>query len=108
MTTKLTSNQMTHNGAELATVLEAKISIKAISEQFWDPANVNANSVLATSFTVTGAAMGDVVLASFTLSLGNLVLGAYVSNTNTVTVTLTNDTGGPINLAAGYLRLILI
>jgi len=73
----------------------------------WDPGAVATNSSTSTTVTVNGASLGDFVMVSFSLSLGGLQLSAYVSATNTVTVTLYNNTGGSVNLASGTIRVLV-
>ncbi len=69
----------------------------------WDPASIANGASATTTVTVTGATLGDFVVPSFSLSLGGLSLSAYVSATDTVTVVLTNNTGGPVDLGSGTL-----
>ena len=57
----------------------------------------------STTVTVTGAALGDLVTTSHSLSLGGLICTSYVSASNTVTVVMFNPTGSPISVAAGTL-----
>lgn len=66
-----------------------------------DPADVAAGAELLTSITVTGAALGDPVIAGFDKDLAGLTISAFVSATNTVKVKLDNLTGSGINLATG-------
>ena len=54
--------------------------------------------------TVTGAALGDYVVASFSNSLQGIQLSADVSAADTVTAIFYNGTGGTIDLASGTLR----
>lgn len=69
----------------------------------YDPPSIAADGVETTTVTVTGAALGDVVSASFSLSLGGLMMSAEVSAADTVTVTLFNPTGSAIDLGSGTL-----
>ena len=61
-----------------------------------------------TTVTLTGAALGDIALASFSLDLQGLKLRAYVSSANTVTVVLSNDGGVAVDLASGTLRVSVL
>lgn len=102
--------------AELATTLTA-YDARAVA----DTRNVLASSVLSgsttydppsladaagttTTVTVTGAALGDFALASFSLSLQGLMQSAEVTATDTVTVSLFNKTGGTLDIASGTLK----
>lgn len=53
--------------------------------------------------TVTGAELGDYARASFGLDVEDLELSAQVTAANTVTVTLSNNTGGGIDLGSSTL-----
>lgn len=67
----------------------------------WDPASIaNGASELSSAITVTGAALGDFVRSSHSISLAGLSSSAYVSATNTVRVVLTNNTGAGVDLAS--------
>lgn len=71
----------------------------------FDPANAaDAVGETSTSITVTGAALGDFVQASFSLDLQGILMTAYVSAADTVKVRFQNETGGPIDLGSGTLR----
>ncbi len=74
----------------------------------WDPSSVAAGGTQSTTVTVSGAALGDFALASFSLDLSGLTLSSYVSATNTVTVVLTNLTGAAVNLSSGTLRVLVL
>lgn len=76
----------------------------------FDPANAATGSgtFSATDVTVTGAALGDVVLASFSVDAVDSVVTAAVTLANTVTVVVLNNTAGAVNLAAGTLRLFVL
>ena len=71
----------------------------------YDPPSISDNSTVSTTVTVTGAVLGDVAEAAFSLDLQTLMMTAYVSSANTVTVLLHNHTGGPIDLGSGTLTV---
>lgn len=71
----------------------------------WNPASLTTGSQATTTVTVTGAALGDKALASFSLDLAGCVMTAYVSAADTVTVVLLNQTGGTVDLASGTLSV---
>lgn len=54
----------------------------------------------ASDVTVTGAALGDLVLVSGSVDIVDLQLTATVTAANTVTVVVSNSTGGTVNLAS--------
>lgn len=70
----------------------------------YDPPSLADGTETSTTITVTGAALGDFALASFSLSTQGIKLAAEVTATNTVTVNLNNKTGGTLDLASGTLR----
>jgi len=74
----------------------------------WNPDSVSAGSKVSTTVTVSGAALGDFVLASFSLDIQELTMTANVSATNTVEVVLANLTGAAVNLASGTLAVLVL
>src|SRR5262245_25911549 len=77
------------------------------TDNAFDPANAATGSgtFSATDITITGAALGDLVLCSFNLDATDAVVTAAVTAANTVTVVVLNNTAGAVNLAAGTLRV---
>jgi hypothetical protein len=71
----------------------------------YNPPDILNGAQTTTTVTATGAALGDSVVPSFGIDLQGIVMTAYVSAADTVTVTLRNDTGGAINLASSTLRV---
>jgi len=74
----------------------------------WDPGSVPATQAVTNTVTVQGAQLGDLVLTSFSLSLGGLTLSSYVSSANTVTVVLSNHTTAAVDLSSGTLRVLVL
>lgn len=70
----------------------------------YDPPSIAAGGTTTTTVTVTGAALGDYAVPSFSLTLSGLIMTAYVSAADTVTVALFNPTAGAIDLSSGTLR----
>lgn len=70
-----------------------------------DPASIADGDEVAGEITVTGAVLGDFVLASFSLDVADLVVAAAVTAANTVTYSILNNTGGAVDLASGTLRV---
>lgn len=75
------------------------------SSATWDPPNLASGASESTTIAVSGAALGQLVQASFSLDQQGLSLTGYVSATNTVTVVLSNLTGGSIDLGSGTLKV---
>ena len=70
----------------------------------YDPASIAANTAITTTVTVTGAVLGSYVMPSFSLSLANIILTAYVSADDSVTFIFFNPTGAAIDLDSGTLK----
>ena len=59
--------------------------------------------------TVPGVALGDMVLsASLAVDVAGLIVTAYVSAANTVSIRFQNETGASVNLASSTLRLVVV
>lgn len=70
----------------------------------FDWADLATATQQTTTVTVTGAALGDLVVGvSMNVDLAGTELRGYVNATDTVTVYHRNDTGGNVNLASGTL-----
>lgn len=67
----------------------------------YDPASLADGAGATTTVTVTGAALGDLVLPSFSVDLAGVSVTAYVSAANTVSVRFQNESGGTVDLASG-------
>lgn len=65
-----------------------------------DPINLVDGAGETKAVTVTGAALGDYVLAAAPYSLQGITVTAYVASANTVHIRIQNETGGTINLAS--------
>jgi hypothetical protein len=89
--------------------LHQKLSDEDISESAtWDPGSIADGDEEAKEVTVTGAALGDYAIASFSLDVSDLVLDAQVTAADKVTCVLSNNTGGAVDLSSGtlYVRVI--
>lgn len=73
----------------------------------WDPGDLASGAINTTTVTVTGAAVGDFVVLSFTQDLLGTQLSGEVLSANTVTVTQSNGTGSNQNVANGSLRALV-
>lgn len=65
----------------------------------WAVSSIADGDEEAKEVTITGAALGDYVLASLSVDIADLVLNAQVTAANTITCILANNTGGAIDLA---------
>jgi hypothetical protein len=66
----------------------------------WDPPNVVAGGQTTTTVVVPGAVLGDLVFVAPGVDLAALVASAYITNTNNVTIILSNPSASPQNLAS--------
>lgn len=72
----------------------------------WDAPSVNDGTYTSTTVALTGAAVGDIAHAALTTALpAGAFLAAAVTAADTVTVSLVNHTGAPLDLASGTLRV---
>ena len=62
---------------------------------------------LASDITVTGAALGDIVMVSHSLDVADLQLTADVTAANTVSV-VASSSGDTVNLDSGTVRVLVI
>lgn len=74
----------------------------------WNPGSIANGAEEAKEVTITGATLGDFVLASFSLDVADLLLDGQVTATNTVTCVLANNTGAAVDLGSGtlYVRVL--
>jgi hypothetical protein len=80
---------------------------QASTSATWNPGSIASGSFEAKDVTVSGAALGDYAIASFSLDVQDLQLNAQVTAANTVTCTLYNLTGAALDLASGTLRVLV-
>lgn len=73
----------------------------------WDPGSIAAGASEEKEVTVTGAALGDFAMASFSLDVTGLTLTADVTAENTVTAVLANSTGSAVNLGSGTVKVVV-
>lgn len=74
----------------------------------YDPASLTTGSGATTTITVTGAALGDFVMPSNSLDLQGILLTAYVSAANTVSVRFQNQTGGTLDLLSATVAVLVL
>jgi hypothetical protein len=73
-----------------------------------DAGNLTDGSGETEVLTVTGVALGDVVLAqSFNLSTQGITITAYIQAADKVELRVQNESGGTINLAALTVTLLI-
>ena len=72
----------------------------------WNPASLAAGATATKTVTVTGAVSGDTVLVGFTsITTAGWQISGQVTAADTVTVTLTNQTGGTVDLPSGTVNV---
>jgi len=70
-----------------------------------DLASIGDGNEQAVDVTVTGAALGDFVVATHSLDVTDLTVTGTVTSSNTVTVIVGNFTGGAIDLGGGDINV---
>jgi hypothetical protein len=84
------------------------------TDTFLVRASLNADSLEdgagdTDTVAVPGVALGDMVLsASLAVDVAGLIVTAYVSAANVVSIRFQNETGGTVDLAAATLRLVIV
>jgi len=75
----------------------------------WSPGGITTLSYATTDITVSGASVGDFVLASHNKMLTNdLMISGHVSAADTVTVIIFNPTAGTLTPASGTLKVLVM
>lgn len=84
---------------------EMQTEIELQNYKTYDPPNLVDGDGAQTTVTVTGAVLGDLAEASFSLDTQGIILKAQVTASDTVTVRFQNETGSTIDLASGTIRV---
>jgi hypothetical protein len=72
----------------------------------WDPESLISGATITTTVNIPGSAPGDLVFVGFSsVTSGKIMLYGSVTSADTVTVTLSNQTGTMLNLAGGTLKI---
>ncbi len=74
----------------------------------WNPSAIDDGNAETQTVTAAGAALGDYVMASMSVTTKDLVLSAEVTSANLITAVLANNTGGQLTVDSGTLRIKLI
>lgn len=74
----------------------------------WDPGSIANGAREAKDITVSGAVLGDLCVASFSLDLQDMILSASVTATDTVTAVIVNNTGGAVDLSSGTVKVVVL
>lgn len=74
----------------------------------WNPGNLVDGAGETKSITVSGAALGDFVIASAPYDLQDITVTAYVQAVDTVEIRAQNESGGAIDLASGTWKVRVI
>lgn len=71
----------------------------------FDPGSLNDAAGATTTVAVPGAAPGDFVQVAFTTPLAGVLMTAWVSAVNEVSVRFQNESGTTVDLASGTLQI---
>jgi hypothetical protein len=79
-----------------------------VTDTEYDPAEIADGDEVARDITVTGVALGDLILGvSLSIDAADLVVNAAVTAANTVTLVLANNTGGAVNLGSLNIKILV-
>lgn len=96
-------------GADLLEgVALARYAVQLTGSTTWNPGSIGDGDEQTQVVNVTGAALGDFVIPSFSLDVSDLQLTADVTVAGQITAVLSNSTNGAIDLAEGTLRVRVI
>lgn len=71
----------------------------------YDPTSLADGAGVTTTVTCTGAALGNFSEGSFDNDLQGVTFTTWVSSANTVSARFQNETGAPVDLASGTIRV---
>lgn len=105
--------------ASLTTVDKGNINLSGVYSQnildypdvasaTWDPISVGAGLTVTGVFGFNGARIGDFVQVSPPYAMQGLTAFAYINNSNSVTLTVSNNTGAAVDLASGTWKFKLM
>jgi hypothetical protein len=72
-----------------------------------DVASLVDGAGATSTFTVTGAALGDFVEFAMDVSVAGITVTSWVSAADTVSVRFQNESGGTLDLAAANVRILV-
>lgn len=87
-------------GAETNTVIDA-YSCASVT---FNPPSLAPGATSTTGFTLTGASLGDAVIASFATGTQGVLVNGWVSSAASATILFTNVNGGTLDLATSTLK----
>lgn len=87
---------------------QAVFSSVICSKQTADIASLIDAAGASQTFTVAGAALGDMAIVSTALSTQGITVTANVTAANTVTVRVQNESGGTIDLASQSFYIVVL
>ena len=103
------------NATNVVIVKDGREQFQSVFDKVWevrasiDPDSLADGAGDNDTITVPGVAVGDMVLGvSFTVERAGIMVEAWVSAANTVTLRFQNETGaGPVDLAASTVRVLV-
>lgn len=99
-----TSTQVVTLAANGTVLVSPDFGFILVGSKTYDPPNLAAGASTSTTVTVTGVVLADFVKSiSFGIDQAGVEFSGYVSAADTVTVWLTNKTGGAVDLASSTL-----
>ena len=95
---------ITATAAEINTVCDGVLTGSAV----WNPGSLIAGAQESKDITVTGAALGDFVLVGAGVDVVDIAVSGVVTATNTVTITILNETAGTVDLGSSTWNVMVI
>lgn len=84
----------------------ARLPQRMTATRGWNPLNLLDGESASQTITVKGATVGDIVACGYdSIIVAGWQISGQVTAANTVTITITNHTGGAINLPNGTVRV---
>jgi hypothetical protein len=95
---------------KLDSIFLGSLSLKLIGITLatWDPISLVDGAGETKSITVTGAALGDIVLVAPPYDMQDFVFSGYVQAANTVEIRIQNESTATVNLASGTWKVIVL
>jgi hypothetical protein len=92
--------------ATIATKISTALTLTGTAT--YDPPSLADGAGDTTTVTVTGAVLGDMALASFSLTTSGITITAWVSASDTVSVRFQNESGGILDIGSGTLKAAVL
>jgi hypothetical protein len=103
-----TTKAPSQNAVFDALALKISTALTLTGTATYDPPSLADGAGATTTVTVTGAVLGDMALASFSLTTSGITITAWVSAADTVSVRFQNESGGILDIGSGTLKAAVL